>query len=92
MKSILIVSIISILFFVGLIVSDATNGAEVIELHNSGTLEKSDIKGFIKIKKSSFFFLNRRRSKKLVWNKFSLYRRRSSKWSRNLDIIHNIKF
>ncbi|MBT3879772.1 MAG: hypothetical protein HON76_10415 [Candidatus Scalindua sp.] len=53
MKSILIVSIISILFFVGLIVSDATNGAEVIELHNSGTLEKSDIKGFIKIKKSS---------------------------------------
>ncbi len=53
MKSILIVSIISILFFVGLIVSDATNGAEVIELQKTGTLEKSDIKGFIKIRKSS---------------------------------------
>ncbi len=52
MKSILIVTIISILFFVGLSVSDATDGIEVIELQKNGTLEKSDIKGFIKIRKS----------------------------------------
>ncbi len=52
MKSILIVSIISILFFVGLSVSDAIDGIEVIELQKNGTLEKSDIKGFIKMKKS----------------------------------------
>ncbi len=52
MKSILIVSIISILFFVGLSVSDATYGTEVIELQKNGTIEKSDIKGFIKIRKN----------------------------------------
>ena len=54
MKSILLVSIISILFFVGLSVSDATDEIEVIELQKNGTIEKSDIKGFIKIRKSSF--------------------------------------
>jgi hypothetical protein len=52
MKSILIVSIISILFFVGLSVSDTANAIEVIKLQKDGSLEKSDIKGFIKIRKS----------------------------------------
>ncbi len=52
MKSILIVSIISILFFVGLSVSYAIDGIEVIELQKNGTLEKSNIKGFIKMRKS----------------------------------------
>ena len=52
MRSILIVSIISILFFVGISVSEVTDGSELIKLQKNGTLEKSDIKGFIKMKKS----------------------------------------